>query len=163
MGVVIMKQNKTGFTIIELLIVIAIIGILAGLVLTNFQGAQAKARDAQRKTRLNSVYGKLEEFYNNNNGYPDGVLSQTVLPGIDAAALLSNDSATTAIVQSYQISATAPTVTTSSATGAQYAYAAYGCTAAVAQSPVGATCTKYILQTYLEKDAAGLYAKTSLN
>ena len=157
------KKIQSGFTIIELLIVIAIIGILAGLVLTNFQGAQAKARDAQRKTRLNSVYGKLEEYYNNNNGYPDGVLSQAVLPGIDANALLSNDSATTAIVQSYQISPTAPAPSTASTTGNQYKMYAYGCTAAVAQSPVGATCTKYILQTYLEKDPAGLYAKSSLN
>ena len=157
------KKIQSGFTIIELLIVIAIIGILAGLVLTNFQGAQAKARDAQRKTRLNSVYGKLEEFYNNNTGYPDGVLSQVVLPGIDANALLSNDNSTTAITQTYQIATTAPTVTTSVTTGAQYAYAAYGCTAAVAQSPVGSSCAKYILRTYLEKDATGFYSKSSLN
>ena len=49
-------RKESGFTIIELLIVIAIIGILATLVLTNFQGAQAKGRDTVRKNDINSLY-----------------------------------------------------------------------------------------------------------
>lgn len=40
---------KPGFTIVELLIVIVVIGILAGLVITTFAGTQAKARDTRRK------------------------------------------------------------------------------------------------------------------
>ena len=53
-----LKKAQRGFTIIELLIVIAIIAILALLVLNNFQGAQAKARDQQRTTDINNIHGK---------------------------------------------------------------------------------------------------------
>lgn len=41
-------KHKNGFTIVELLIVIVVIGILAALVLNSFTGAQEKARDAKR-------------------------------------------------------------------------------------------------------------------
>ncbi|MEI7632286.1 MAG: prepilin-type N-terminal cleavage/methylation domain-containing protein [bacterium] len=154
------KKVQQGFTIIELLIVIAIIGVLAGLVLNNFQGAQAKARDVQRRTDLNSIHGKLEEYYNNNNGYPDGVLSTTILAGMDAFALKDADGAD--IVNSFAISAaSAPNPTVANTN--EYAYAAYGCTSATAQTTVGATCTKYVLKTYLEKDPTGSFTKNSLN
>ena len=158
-----LKKAQKGFTIIELLIVIAIIGILAGLVLNNFQGAQAKARDVQRKSRMNSIYGKLEEYYNNNAGYPDGNFTSTTLAGIDADALKDTNGA--APTMTFQIAATtptAPTLPTTSTSGAQFFYQAYSCTAATAQSPVGATCGKYVLTTYQEKTAGG-YTKSSLN
>ena len=78
---------KQGFTIIELLIVIAIIAILALLVLNNFQGAQAKARDTQRRTDINNVHGKLEEFYNEKGGYPNENLTTTLLAGMDSGSI----------------------------------------------------------------------------
>lgn len=155
------KKVQQGFTIIELLIVIAIIGILAGLVLNNFQGAQAKARDVQRRADINSIHGKLEEYYNNNNGYPDGNLSTTVLSGIDADALKDADGTAIGYNGGFITSTTAPNPTVSNT--AEYAYAAYGCTTAGAQTTVGATCTKYVLKTFLEKDAAGSFTKNSLN
>ena len=155
------KKVQQGFTIIELLIVIAIIGILAGLVLNNFQGAQAKARDVQRKADINAIHGKLEEFYNNNNGYPDGNLDTTVLAGADVDALKDADGTAIGYNGGFIVSTTAPTPTVSNT--AEYAYAAYGCTTAGAQSTVGATCTKYVLKTFLEKDATGSFTKNSLN
>lgn len=155
------KRNIKGFTIIELLIVIAIIGILAGLVLNNFQGAQAKARDVQRKTRMNSIYSKLEEYYNNNGAYPDGALSTTVLPGIDGAAL--TDTSDGAIQYSFATAATTPNPTVAKGSGTEFAYAGYSCTNATAQSPVGSTCQKYLIRTYLEKDPTNKYDKNSLN
>jgi prepilin-type N-terminal cleavage/methylation domain-containing protein len=156
-----LKKIQAGFTIIELLIVIAIIGILAGLVLNNFQGAQAKSRDVQRKTDINSIYSKLEEYYNNNGGYPDGALSTTLLPGTDASAL--TDAADGAMQFSFSTGATAPNPTVSKGAGTEYAYAGYSCTNATAQSPVGSTCQKYLLRTYLEKDPSNKYDKNSLN
>ena len=153
------KKVQQGFTIIELLIVIAIIGILAGLVLNNFQGAQAKARDVQRKTRINSVHSKLEEYYNNNGGYPDGTLTSALLGGIDAAALTDSGGTAIAYTGGFITSATAPALTVTNAV--QFNYAAYSCTTAGAQSTVGATCAKYILGTYQEK--ASTYTKNSLN
>ena len=161
-----LKKVQSGFTIIELLIVIAIIGILAGLVLNNFQGAQAKARDVQRRTRVNSIHSKLEEYYNNNGGYPDGTLSTTILAGIDSQALV--DAGSCNIAQTFIVSATAPNPSVAkSASGCagttEFAYSAYSCTTAGAQATVGATCQKYLLRTFLEKDPTGKYDKNSLN
>ncbi|NBU33037.1 type II secretion system protein [bacterium] len=155
------KKAQQGFTIIELLIVIAIIGILAGLVLNNFQGAQAKARDVQRRADVNAIHGKLEEYYNTNNGYPDGNLSTTLLAGIDAEALKDTQGNAIAYTGGFITSATAPNPAVSNTS--QYVYAAYGCTTAGAQTTVGATCTKYILKTYLEKETGNQFTKNSLN
>lgn len=155
------KKVQQGFTIIELLIVIAIIGILAGLVLNNFQGAQAKARDVQRKADINSIHAKLEEYYNNSNGYPDGNLTTTLLAGIDADALKDADGTAIGYTGGFIVSTTAPA--SAVANTVEYGYQAYGCATAGAQTTVGATCTKYVLRTFLEKDPAGVFTKNSLN
>lgn len=64
------KRDQRGFTIIELLIVIVVIGILALLVITTYSGIQAKARDTKRQTDLQALQSKVEEFYATNNYYP---------------------------------------------------------------------------------------------
>lgn len=53
---------KKGFTLIELLIVISIIGILAVALLPNIISAPATARDAGRKTSINSVISAMEQY-----------------------------------------------------------------------------------------------------
>lgn len=65
-----LTRKNQGFTIVELLIVIVVIGILAGLVLNSFQGVQARARDTERRTDINSVATQLEVYYNDKGGYP---------------------------------------------------------------------------------------------
>lgn len=61
-----------GFTLIELLIVIAIVGILTALITTNLQGARARARDARRKSDLQTIYQSLRLYYNDARGFPAG-------------------------------------------------------------------------------------------
>ena len=68
-----MKQllkKEGGFTLLELLIVIVIIGILAVLILPNLASGPARARDAQRKSDLRNIKTALETYYNDNNSYP---------------------------------------------------------------------------------------------
>lgn len=65
-----LKQKQSGFTIVELLIVIVIIGILAGLVITTFVGIQQRARNSERQTDINSVSSQLEAYFAKNSGYP---------------------------------------------------------------------------------------------
>ena len=155
-----LKKAQSGFTIIELLIVIAIIAILAGLVLNNFQGAQAKARDTQRVTDLNNVHSKLEEYYNENNGYPN-TFTQTTFPGIDGESLKDpkGQSITiNAIVADAAAAAAVAAPIVSSAS--QYMYVPFG----------AATCTNncvgYILKTFIEKPSTTTpnpYTKLGLN
>ena len=55
--------NNKGFTLIEILIVIAIIGLLASVVLVSFPGAMKKARDAQRIHDLDQIRTALILYY----------------------------------------------------------------------------------------------------
>ncbi len=63
-------SNKKGFTLIELLIVISIIGILAVVLLPSIVSAPATARDAGRKTTINSVLAALEQYKAASGDYP---------------------------------------------------------------------------------------------
>lgn len=64
------KTNQKGFTIIELLVVIVIIGILVALALPQLFSAQARGRDTDRKNDLKNISQQLETYYNDNNEYP---------------------------------------------------------------------------------------------
>ena len=63
-------KRNSGFTIVELLIVIVVIGILALLVITTYSGIQAKARNSKRQTDVASVQTQLEAFFSQNGYYP---------------------------------------------------------------------------------------------
>ncbi len=63
-----LKRKQSGFTIVELLIVIIVIGILAALVLVTFSGVQQKARNTERQTDVKALASHLE-VYNAQNGY----------------------------------------------------------------------------------------------
>lgn len=152
-----LKKAQKGFTIIELLIVIAIIAILAGLVLNNFQGAQAKARDTQRVTDVNNMHSKLEEYYNENGSYPDTFTAST-FPGIDAESLNDADGTTVAINAAVADAGAADAVAAPGNTGGEYKYVPYGC--------ASGACTGYILKTFVEKPTGTTpnpYVKKGLN
>lgn len=63
-------SGNHGFTLIEMLIVIAVIAILAGVVLTGVSGFQASARDTRRIGDLRNAQNHLELFYNRCGHYP---------------------------------------------------------------------------------------------
>ena len=67
-----MKELKSGagFTLVELLTVIGIIGILAGVLMANFVGVRQRARDATRKSNLSQIQSALELYRSDQGGYP---------------------------------------------------------------------------------------------
>ena len=89
----IVKPAQKGFTIVELLIVIVVIGILAALVVTTYNGIQQKARDTERKTDLNALHSHAEAYQAENAKYPspaqfnDATFRSTSLKGLDSAAM----------------------------------------------------------------------------
>ncbi len=65
-----MKHKDNGFTIVELLIVIVVIAILAGITVVAFGGIRAKALQSERQAKVTDVRKALERFKIDNNRYP---------------------------------------------------------------------------------------------
>lgn len=64
-------MNKAhGFTLLEVLVVIAIIAVLIAFAASNFVGARQRARDIRKKSELQQVKSALRLFYNDYNMYP---------------------------------------------------------------------------------------------
>lgn len=63
-------KNKDGFSLIELLVVMIILGILATLITGNFMTSLKTAHDAARKIDLENIQKALESYYADNSAYP---------------------------------------------------------------------------------------------
>src|SRR5690348_5708813 len=76
-----MKQR--GFTVLELLAVIALLLVIGGVFWTQKNNIETAARDDKRKVSINAMYYSLEEvYYPANKSYPK-TLSSTTLPSVD--------------------------------------------------------------------------------
>lgn len=62
-------RGQKGFTLIELMIVVAIIGILAAIAIPNFLRYQAKSRQSEAKTNLGGVFVAQTSYYGENSAY----------------------------------------------------------------------------------------------
>lgn len=64
-----MKNLKAGFSLVELMVVVAIIGILATIAVPNFTKFQAKAKQANAKSELSGLYTAQKAFFTEYNTY----------------------------------------------------------------------------------------------
>jgi len=73
---------KKGFTLLELMIVVIIVGILASLAMPRFINAANKAREAEAKNMLGAIRSSQLRYYLENNAYTDvvGELDITIDP-----------------------------------------------------------------------------------
>ncbi len=63
------KLNEKGFTLIELMIVVGIIGILVAIAAPNFSRYQSKSRQSEAKIALAAIYGGEKSFYSEYSSY----------------------------------------------------------------------------------------------
>jgi general secretion pathway protein G len=67
------KLKNKGFTLLEILVVIVLLGILATIVLGSYTSSLERSRDSRRKQDLAQVSHALELYYSENNSYPDSL------------------------------------------------------------------------------------------
>ncbi len=63
-------SSRRGFTIVELLVVVAIIAILSAVAIASLVSSRAKGRDARRMADLNEVKNALDLYYDSYLTYP---------------------------------------------------------------------------------------------
>ncbi len=116
-------HRTAGFTIIELLVVITIIGILASAVMFSLAGARSRGRDAQRISDVQQIQLALNKYYDAHDRYPatlgtaanSALVTEGFLPSLPLdpisrtvysyAAFVSSVSAGTNLCSSYHLGA----------------------------------------------------------
>lgn len=68
-----LRTSKKGFTLVELLVVIGIIGILAAIILPKFTGYTDKALQKNALSDARSIYTQISADYAENGAYPANV------------------------------------------------------------------------------------------
>lgn len=83
-------SHQGGFTLIELMVVIAIIGIIMGIIAVNVNSARVSGRDAKRLGDVRQMATSFEQYYVQNGVYPTGSAS---IRSSGSGALLSDPAA----------------------------------------------------------------------
>lgn len=151
-------KHLRGFTIVEIIIVIVVIGILATVGIVSYGGMQARARDTERKADIDSMATALETYYEQSGRYPD----HTTMAGLTGGSFLSQRGdglrlppaaltapGDTAIDSNYYSYTLAP-VTSSS----KYGYRAFLTTGNTQCTVSTDVCTRYELYYMLEQESS---------
>jgi prepilin-type N-terminal cleavage/methylation domain-containing protein len=126
-------QKQRGFTVIELLIVLVLIGTGAYVFFSQRATLDALQRDETRKTAVNAMYYSLEEVYYEKNGYYPETIDSKTLRSVDPALFAD------------------PRGVKLGEQSSNYRYEPTGCT--------DSKCTGYTLSSTMEKEDT--YKKTS--
>jgi len=127
-------SNNLGFTVIELLVFIIVITAITLVAVSNIRDLRATNRDQASKIDINTIFYKLEVFFEKNGYYPETIDTKN-LQGLELDNLKDKNN-----VQINQA-------------GSAYTYKPAGC--------AEAKCKSFELKTLLEKEAP--FIKQSLN
>ncbi|MEI6191118.1 MAG: prepilin-type N-terminal cleavage/methylation domain-containing protein [bacterium] len=75
-----MQTKKSGFTLLEILLVVGIIAVLAGIVIVAINPSKqlAQVRNTQRKSDLKQIYNAITQYYIDNSSYPSTISTTTL-------------------------------------------------------------------------------------
>lgn len=75
------RYHAAGFSLIELLVVLVILGLLAGLVVPNIMGKTEGAKVSTAKAAVNQIAMNIDNFYLDNGRAPDNLRDLVSAPG----------------------------------------------------------------------------------
>ena len=82
---------QRGFTLVEVLVTVAIISLLSAIGLQSFQAAQGRARDSKRKSDLRDLQKAIQLYYQDNKSYPVTSTTSVVWYGSEPGNLYSDN------------------------------------------------------------------------
>lgn len=152
-----MNRRQSGFTLVELAIVIVIIAILASITIFTYSKVQVNSRDSTRSSRVTLITDALEKYYTKNGEYPS--CANLTQSGSAVASLLGIDP--TILVTPTASSSTTNSITTCSDLTAGsgpdiYAYKGDGSTAC----STGSACAYYTFE-YRQESTGNIISTTS--
>jgi len=84
-----MRAVTTGFSIVELIIVVAVLGILAALVVPQFHGYSVDAKESVAKEGLRMLRSGIEIYTAQNTGIPPGYVDNNPQGSLDAGVFVT--------------------------------------------------------------------------
>lgn len=157
------RKTHRGFSLIELMVAIAIIAVISSVALSSFSAIQRQGRDTQRQSDLRALQLALQQYYANESHFPDALT-------LTSGAALTN---CTGIVSGCTVTRIYLGVTPAdpvTGTGTPYCYtsltsALVGATACVTGQASESTCHYYALHAKLENPptGSGSFTCNSLN
>jgi type IV pilus assembly protein PilA len=126
--IILKMKDQKGFTLIELMIVVAIVGILAAIAIPNFFTYQARARQSEARVNLGGIFTSQVSFFSDNPAYAGTFVALGWRPSGNTRytyAIGAGATAEAASVAAYAVATNALTNTL----GAAVAGVVAGCTA----------------------------------
>lgn len=143
--------KRSGFTLVELLITLVVIGVLTTMSVVFFNNTAVQGRDAERESDITALSRLLESYYTKRGAYPLlATISPTTLPGLTADHLVAPGA-----------TGTNSLVSTTTPSKQQYGYITY--TADLSACTSGVTCGKKYLLTWYSESTQSIQKKGSLN
>jgi prepilin-type N-terminal cleavage/methylation domain-containing protein len=155
-----MRKNNNGFTIVELVVTVIVIGILVSAAFFGYTQVQKDSRNAERSSKVKIMTEALEKYYGKNGEYPScaamtqsgALVSTNVLDGIEVDVL------TTPTSSAGTTNSIGCTALVSGPGTDTFAYVGDGSTTCA----TGASCLQYTLQ-YRDENTGTIVSKDSLH
>lgn len=106
-----MKKNQQGFTLIELMIVVAIIGILAAVAIPAYKDYIARSQATEASVLLSGLKAPVAEFYNDRGTLPQPADVNAVVTGKYVAAVTGAGGANPKYIATFSASNVSPQLT----------------------------------------------------
>jgi type IV pilus assembly protein PilA len=99
-------KKEEGFSLIELLVVVIIIGILAAIAIPIYIGVQNSAKDSAAQADLANAKTAVVAYYTATGGYPTGITSALLGSYGYSSSSVTDDTTTTAVITNFCLKAT---------------------------------------------------------
>ena len=137
------QRTQQGYTIVELVIIMTVMGILFAMLFLFIPDSQLRAHDKERETDISALRGRLEEFYQDSGGYPSQITSST-FSRLDPETLKDPSGSVISNNATVSDEATARSSTNPTKAGPQYTYTAY-------PTSCNNNCVGYVLKAFIEQ------------